>query len=158
MPEQFDLTYIGVDGGKHRPVMIHRVVLGSIERFLGVLIEHYAGAFPVWLSPVQARVLPITDRHHDYSRAVLDRLLDAGIRAEIDVRNEKLNKKIREAEVEKVPFMLVVGDKEAAEDSVSPRTRGGDDWKIMKLDAFIARVVDQIGIPRTKMQREKVKS
>jgi threonyl-tRNA synthetase len=150
LPERFDLSYIGADGEKHRPVMIHRVVLGSVERFLGVLIEHFAGAFPVWLSPVQARILPITDRHHDYGKIMLERLLDAGIRAEIDVRNEKLNKKIREAEMEKVPYMLVVGDKEAAEDGVSPRTRGGEDWKLMKVADFIARVADAVRIPRTQ--------
>ncbi|HUT53787.1 MAG TPA: threonine--tRNA ligase [bacterium] len=153
MPDRFELAYVGADGERHRPVMIHRVVLGSIERFLGVLIEHYAGAFPVWLSPVQARILPITDRHVEHGRSVLERLIDAGLRAELDDRNEKLNKKIREAEMEKVPYMLVVGDREAAEDGVSPRTRGGDDWKIMKVSDFIARTRDEIGLPATKRRR-----
>ena len=140
IPERFELAYIGADGGRHRPVMIHRVVLGSIERFLGVLIEHFAGAFPVWLAPVQARLLPVADRHHDFCRTVTRRLQAAGIRIEEDFRNEKLNYKIREAETQKVPYMLVIGDREVAEDGVSPRTRGGEDWKLMKVDAFIARV------------------
>ena len=153
MPERFDLNYVGTDGERHRPVMIHRVVLGSVERFLGVLIEHYAGAFPVWLSPVQARILPITDRHNEHGRSVLQRLLEAGMRAELDDRNEKLNKKIREAEIEKVPYMLVIGDKEAADDGVSPRTRGGEDWKIMKVSDFIARTRDEIGLPVAKRRR-----
>jgi threonyl-tRNA synthetase len=154
MPDRFDLTYVGADGERHRPVMIHRVVLGSIERFLGVLIEHYAGAFPVWLAPIQARILPITDRHVEHGRSVLARLVEAGMRAELDDRNEKLNKKIREAEMEKVPYMLVVGDKEAAEDGVSPRTRGGEDWKLMKVSEFIARTRDEIGLPETKRRNK----
>jgi threonyl-tRNA synthetase len=150
MPERFDLTYVGPEGERHRPVMIHRVVLGSIERFLGVLIEHYAGAFPVWLAPVQAKVLPITDRHLDHARSVRDRLVDAGVRAEVDERNEKLSKKVREAEVEKVPYMLVVGDKEVESDGVSPRTRGGEDWKLMTVADFMARVADEVKLPRTR--------
>lgn len=153
MPERFDLTYVGADGERHRPVMIHRVVLGSIERFLGVLIEHYAGAFPVWLAPVQARILPITDRHLEHSRSVESRLFDAGIRVELDDRNEKLNKKIREAEVEKVPYMLVVGDKEVEGDGISPRTRGGEDLKFMKVADFIGRVAGEIGLPVTRIKR-----
>lgn len=150
MPERFDLTYVGSDGNKHRPVMIHRVVLGSIERFLGVLIEHYAGAFPVWLAPVQARILPITDDHNAHGKSIEKRLLEAGIRAELDERNEKLNKKIREAEIEKIPYMLVIGDKEVEQDAVSPRTRGGQDWKLMKVSDFIQRVADEVKIPQTK--------
>ncbi len=150
MPERFDLSYIGKDGQKHRPAMIHRVVLGSIERFLGVLIEHYAGAFPVWLSPVQARVLPITDQHLPHAGSVMDRLLASGIRAELDQRNEKLSKKVREGEVEKIPYMLVVGDKEVEGDGVSPRTRGGEDWKFMKVSEFIQRVAEEVRLPETK--------
>ncbi len=150
MPDRFDLAYIGPDGNKHRPVMIHRVVLGSIERFLGVLIEHYAGAFPAWLAPVQARLLPITDRHVEHAWSVLARLREAGIRAEIDDRNEGLKKKIREAEVEKIPFMLVVGDKEAETDGVSPRTHGGEDWKIMKVSEFIEKAAPRMKLPETK--------
>jgi len=147
MPERFDLTYVGEDGQRHRPAMIHRVLLGSIERFLGVLIEHFAGAFPVWLAPVQARVLPITDRQKPHAESVLARLLDAGVRAELDDRNEKLNKKIREGEVEKVPYMLVVGDREVEEDAVSPRTRGGEDLKLMKVSDFLERVSGETGVP-----------
>jgi threonyl-tRNA synthetase len=153
LPEQFDLTYVGAEGDRHRPVMIHRVILGSIERFLGVLIEHYAGAFPVWLAPVQARIMPITDRQVDHARSVLDRLLDAGMRVELDERSEKLNKKIREAEIEKVPYMLVVGDKEVEADGVSPRTRGGEDWKLMTVADFLARVGRDIVLPRTKIKK-----
>ncbi|MFO8058151.1 MAG: threonine--tRNA ligase [bacterium] len=148
MPERFDLTYVGEDGDRHRPAMIHRVLLGSIERFLGVLIEHFAGAFPVWLAPVQARVLPITDRQRPHAQSVLERLIDSGMRAELDDRNEKLNKKIREGEVEKVPYMLVVGDKEVEKDGVSPRTRGGEDLKLMKLSDFLERVAGEIALPR----------
>jgi threonyl-tRNA synthetase len=157
MPERFDLSYIGADGGRRRPVMIHRVVLGSIERFLGVLIEHFAGAFPVWLAPVQAKILPITDRHQDYAKQVATRLLGAGVRTEIDDRNEKLNKKIRESELQKVPYMLVVGDKEAAEGGVSPRTHGGEDWKFMKVDDFLARVADAVKLPATEPGKRKKK-
>jgi threonyl-tRNA synthetase len=151
LPERFELEYVGADGARHRPVMIHRVVLGSIERFLGILIEHFAGAFPVWLAPVQARLLPITDRQHDFCRTVAERLRAAGIRVEEDFRNEKLNYKIREAETQKVPYMLVIGDREVAEDAVSPRTHGGDDWKAMKVEAFIARVKDLCRIPETEL-------
>jgi threonyl-tRNA synthetase len=125
LPERFDLTYIGDDGAKHRPVMLHRVILGSMERFLGVLIEHYAGAFPVWLSPVQAAVLPISDQQHDFARQVLSDLRQAGIRAEIDLRNESLNLKIREAQLHKTPYMLVIGAKEVEQQGVAPRLRNG---------------------------------
>ncbi len=149
MPERFDLHYVDTDGARKRPVMIHRVVLGSIERFLGVLIEHYGGAFPVWLAPVQARVLTITDQQDEYASVLVKRLRRAGMRVESDLRNEKLSYKIREAEVEKVPYMLVVGNKELAEDAVSPRTRGGEDWKKMKVDDFIKRVKEDIIIPET---------
>ncbi|MCL4426634.1 MAG: threonine--tRNA ligase, partial [Firmicutes bacterium] len=112
LPERFDLAYIGEDGQPHRPVMIHRTVLGSMERFMGGLIEHYAGAFPLWLAPVQARLLPITERHHEYAYSVQKRLQEAGLRVEVDPRSEKVGYKIRQAEMEKVPYMLVVGDKE----------------------------------------------
>ncbi len=150
MPERFDLYYVDADGERKRPAMIHRVVLGSIERFLGVLIEHYGGAFPTWLAPVQARIMTITDRQDDYARELEKRLRNTGMRVEADLRNEKLNKKIREAELEKIPYMLVVGDKEVKEDGVSPRTHGGDDWKLMKVSEFIERVKDEILIPETR--------
>jgi threonyl-tRNA synthetase len=153
MPERFGLTYVGADGERHRPVMIHRVVLGSVERFLGVLIEHYAGAFPVWLAPIQARILPIADRHVDYCRSVMERMVHAGIRAEFDDRNEKLNRKIRDGETEKIPYMLVVGDREVDEQGVSPRTRGGEDWKLMPVSEFIDRVADEVKLPQTQSGR-----
>ncbi len=124
LPARFDLTYIGEDGKKHRPVMLHRVILGAIERFLGVLIEHYAGAFPTWLSPVQARILNITDEQLNYCEKVYNRLKDTGIRVELDSRNEKLNLKIREAQLEKIPYILVVGNKEVKDETVNVRLRG----------------------------------
>jgi len=143
-PERFDMTYIGVDNQQHRPYMIHRALLGSIERFFGMLIEHYAGAFPVWLAPVQAKVLSITDRQLDYAKAVRDKLLAAGIRAEIDTRSEKIGFKIREAAMEKVPYILVVGDKEIQQNAVAVRERGGKDLGAMPLDDLIAHLVETI--------------
>ncbi|MBU2226555.1 MAG: threonine--tRNA ligase [Proteobacteria bacterium] len=143
LPERFDLHYIGEDGGRHRPVMLHRVILGAIERFMGVLIEHYAGAFPLWLSPVQAVVLTVTDSHIPYGREVRGRLLDAGIRAEGDFRNEKLGYKIREAQLQKTPFMLVIGDREAASGQVSPRQRDGKNLGSIGVEAFIDLVHEQ---------------
>lgn len=144
MPEKFDLTYIGEDGQKHRPVMIHRVVFGSIERFIGILIEHFAGAFPVWLSPVQVRVMPITDRQADYARWVTDRLLNEGIRVELDARNEKVNYKIREAQTQKIPYMLVVGDREVASGSVAVRHRSRGDLGPRRLEEFIVELKREI--------------
>jgi threonyl-tRNA synthetase len=143
MPERFDLEYIGADGEKHRPVMIHRVVLGSIERFIGVITEHFAGAFPTWLSPVQVKILPITDRTHDYAKEVSAKLEALGIRTEVDLRNEKLGFKIREAQMEKVPYKLVVGDKEAEEGTVAVRTRDSDKGA-MPLADFIAKIQEEI--------------
>lgn len=144
MPEKFDLTYVGEDGGKHRPVMIHRVVFGSIERFIGILTEHFAGAFPAWLAPVQVRVLPITDRHLEYARQVRDLLLAADVRAELDARNEKVNYKIREAQGQKIPYMLVVGDKEAAAGTVSVRHRSQGDLGIRVTEEFKANLLSEI--------------
>src|SRR5918996_1270022 len=127
MPERFELTYVGADNQEHRPVMIHRALMGSFERFIGILIEHYGGEFPLWLSPVQARVLPIADRHVEYAREVASRLVDAGIRTEVDDRTESVGKKIRDGELKKVPYMLVVGDEEQAESQVAVRKhREGD--------------------------------
>ena len=137
LPDRFDLSYIGEDGAKHRPVMLHRVILGSIERFLGVLIEHYAGAFPTWLSPVQAIVLPIADRHFPYGEEVFKQLMDSDIRAEIDLRNESLRLKIREAQLQKTPYMLVIGDREVENRGISPRQRSGEDLKFMHVDQLI---------------------
>jgi len=140
LPERFELSYIGADGEKHRPVMLHRVILGSIERFLGVLIEHYAGAFPVWLSPVQAVLMTVTDKHIPYGDGVYLQLSNAGIRAEKDFRNEKLGYKIREAQVQKIPYMLVIGDREMESNRVSPRERSGKDLGAIGVDEFIELV------------------
>ena len=144
LPGRFDLEYIGADGEKHCPVMIHRVVFGSIERFIGVITEHFAGAFPTWLAPVQVKVLPITARAADYADCVAKRLDAAGFRVETDRRNEKIGKKIREAQLEKVPYMLVVGDKEAESGQVAVRTRAGGDQGVMALDAFLAALKEEV--------------
>ncbi len=152
MPERFDLSYVGPDGEKHRPVMIHRVVLGSLERFLGILIENFAGAFPTWLAPVQVRILPIADRHHNYARAIADELLARSVRTELDLRNEKLNYKIRQAEVEKIPYMLIVGDKEEKAKTVSVRTRGREDLGSMSLEEFWQKIASEVAMPETKIK------
>ena len=144
LPERFELEYTGADGEKHRPVMIHRVVFGSIERFIGVITEHFAGAFPVWLSPVQVKVMPITDRAADYAKSVAARLDAAKVRVETDLRNEKIGYKIREAQMQKIPYMLVVGDKEAEAGTVSVRTRAGVDLGAMPLDEFMAKIGEEI--------------
>ena len=144
LPERFELEYTGADGEKHRPVMIHRVVFGSIERFIGVITEHFAGAFPVWLSPVQVKVMPITDRAADYAKSVAAKLDAAKVRVETDLRNEKIGYKIREAQMQKIPYMLVVGDKEAEARTVSVRTRAGVDLGAMPLDEFMAKIGEEI--------------
>ena len=144
MPERFELEYVGEDGQKHRPVMIHRALLGSIERFIGVITEHFAGAFPVWLAPVQVKVMTITDRSRDWAVEAAKRLEAAGIRVETDLRNEKIGYKIREAQSQKIPYMLVVGDKEAEAGTVSVRTRAGGDKGAMPLDEFAAEILEQI--------------
>ena len=144
LPERFELEYTGADGEKHRPVMIHRVVFGSIERFIGVITEHFAGAFPVWLSPVQVKVMPITDRAADYAKSVAAKLDAAKVRVETDLRNEKIGYKIREAQMQKIPYMLVVGDKEAEAGTVSVRTRAGVDLGAMPLDEFMAKICEEI--------------
>ncbi len=136
LPERFDVKYTGEDGQEHAPIMVHRALLGSLERFFGVLIEHYAGAFPIWLSPIQARVITITDRQDEWAKKVLEILRSKGIRADLDLRNEKLGKKIREAQLEKIPYMLVLGDKEVADQSVSPRTRRGETLDAMSVEEF----------------------
>jgi threonyl-tRNA synthetase len=139
LPERFELEYVGEDGEKHRPVMVHRALFGSVERFFGVLIEHYAGAFPMWLSPVQVGLVPISEKHLDYAQKVKAKLEAAGIRVELDARNEKMNAKIREFTLQKVPFVLVMGDKEAEIEAVSVRTRGKGDEGSVALTEFIAR-------------------
>ncbi len=142
LPERFDLSYIGADGEKHRPVMLHRVILGAIERFMGVLIEHYAGAFPVWLSPVQCILLTVTDKHIPYAETVHHKFIEAGIRSERYFENEKLGYKIRQAQMQKIPYMLVIGDKEVAAGAVAPRMRDGQNMGSMPVDKFIALLQD----------------
>jgi threonyl-tRNA synthetase len=144
MPEKFDLTYVGEDGQKHRPVMIHRVAYGSLERFIGILIEHYAGAFPTWLAPVQVKILPITDRHVDYARQIQALMRDKDIRVEVDDRNEKIGYKIRGAQMEKVPYSLVVGDKEAEAQTVAVRQRGQGEVGTQPIHEFIKHVINEI--------------
>jgi threonyl-tRNA synthetase len=148
MSERFGITYVGEDNRPHRPFMVHRALLGSMERFLGVLIEHYGGAFPVWLAPVQARVLPVADRHHGYATGVCERLKGAGLRGESDLRNEKIGFKIREAEVQKIPYILVVGDKEMTAGTVSVRQRGGQDRGVMPL-ADLLQALSAENAPQT---------
>ena len=144
LPERFELEYVGEDGAKHRPVMIHRVVLGSIERFIGVITEHFGGAFPTWLSPVQVKVMPITDRSADYAKKVAAELDAAGVRVETDLRNEKIGYKIREAQSKKIPYMLIVGDKEAEAGTVSVRTRAGGDMGAVALEEFKDKLLEEI--------------
>ena len=144
LPERFELTYTGEDGLKHRPVMIHRVVYGSIERFIGILIENYAGAFPAWLAPCQVRILPITDKHVEYAKKLADKMFDLGLRVHLDDRNEKLGYKIREAQVQKVPYTLVVGDKEMEEGTVNVCRRGEGDIGAMPQDEFISMLQEEI--------------
>jgi threonyl-tRNA synthetase len=150
MPERFDLLYTGADNGEHRPVMIHRALMGSFERFIGILIEHYAGEFPVWLAPVQAIVLPVSDRFNDYAASVRDRLLDEQARVELDDRNESIGRKIREAELRKIPYMLVVGEREAGEGTVAVRThgaageRGGGEGEGVSVEQFSERLLGEL--------------
>ncbi len=144
MPEKFDLTYIGEDGQKHRPVMIHRVIFGSIERFIGILIEHYAGAFPAWLAPVQVKVFPITDRQASYAEEVVEELSAQGLRVELDARNEKVNYKIREAQSQKIPYMLIVGGREVENKTVSVRHRHEGDMGPLTLKQFLSKIEQEI--------------
>jgi threonyl-tRNA synthetase len=143
-PERFGLKYIGADNTEHRPVVIHRAIFGSFERFIAILVEHYAGAFPLWLAPLQATVLPIADRHLAYASLVLDQLKRAGIRAEVDERQEKIGYKIREAQLQKVPYMLVVGDREADTNTVSVRERSGGDKGSSSVADFVAKAQEEI--------------
>ncbi len=150
MPEKFDMHYVGADGELHRPVMLHRVVYGSLERFIGILIENYAGAFPVWLAPVQAKILPITDKHHDYAYDIKKKMFDLGLRVEVDARNEKMGYKVREAQVKKVPYALVVGDQEVADGTVNVRKYGEKESTTMKVEEFIAMLQDKIATKAEK--------
>jgi len=144
LPERFDLSYVGSDGEKHRPVMLHRVILGAIERFMGVLIEHYAGAFPVWLSPVQAAILTVTEKHIPHGEWVYRSLVEAGVRAEKSFSNEKLGYKIREAQMQKTPYMLVIGDREVADRTISPRQRDGKNMGAMTVPDFVAHLQEKV--------------
>lgn len=144
VPEKFDVTYVGADGREHRPVVIHRVILGAIERFIGILIEHYAGDFPTWLAPVQAMVLPITDAHAEYALAVHKTLLESGIRADIDLRSEKTGAKIRDATISKIPYMLIVGDRELQHSTVSVRLRKEGDQGAAPVQQFVDRILTEI--------------
>jgi threonyl-tRNA synthetase len=151
-PENFDLTYVGADNKEHRPVVIHRAIFGSFERFIALLIEHFAGAWPLWLAPVQAVILPISDRHRDYAVGVQNRLAAAGLRVELDDRQEKINYKIREAQLQKVPYMLVAGDRESSEGTIAVRSRSGGDLGARPVDAFIADALEEI---RRKSRHEE---
>jgi threonyl-tRNA synthetase len=144
MPERFELEYVGPDGGRHRPVMIHRTVLGSMERFIAILIEHTAGALPLWLAPVQIAVLPLTDRHHGYAQSVYGALIDAGFRVHLDDRSEKIGYKIREAQTKKLPYMLILGDKEEEAGQVGVRHRKDGDLGAMDLTEFVRRMRDEV--------------
>jgi threonyl-tRNA synthetase len=144
LPERFDLTYIGEDGQEHRPYMIHRALLGSMERFMGVLIEHYAGAFPVWLAPVQVVLIPIADRHIPYAQEVARKLKEAGLRVELDDRSERMNAKIRDAQTLKIPYMLVIGDREVESNTVAVRLRSEENLGAMSLQAFLQSVQQDI--------------
>jgi threonyl-tRNA synthetase len=143
-PENFQIEYVGEDGQPHRPVMIHRAVTGSTERFMAMLIEHYAGAFPVWLAPVQAMIIPIADRHQEYAYKVLEALKAAGVRAEVDTRSERMNAKVRDAQLQKIPYMLVVGDKEAANNAVAVRLRTNENLGATPLEDFMERITNII--------------
>ena len=154
LPQRFEAEYVAEDGTKKRPIMIHRVCFGSIERFIGILIEHFAGAFPTWLAPVQVKVLPISDKYMDYAQSVLNKLTEAGIRAEVDTRAEKIGYKIREAQTAKIPYMLVVGQKEEEENTVSVRSRADGDEGARSLDTFIADILKEIETKENRVKKD----
>jgi threonyl-tRNA synthetase len=144
MPERLDAEYVGEDGARHRPVMLHRAIVGSLERFIGILIEQHAGALPSWLAPVQVAVLNITDSQADYAREVVKTLQNQGLRVDLDLRNEKITYKIREHSMQKLPYILVVGDKEKAAGAVAVRARGNQDLGVMSLEAFSQKIAADI--------------
>jgi len=150
LPRRFDVRYVGQDGKEHLAYMVHRAMLGSFERFFGCLIEHYGGAFPLWLAPVQCKILPISEKHLEYSEKIVKSLKDAGYRAEIDLRNEKIGAKIRDAQLEKIPYMLIAGDKETESNTVSVRERKAGDLGVMTLDAFVEKELRQSPIHAAK--------
>ena len=153
LPQRFELEYMGSDGEKHRPIMIHRVIFGSIERFIGILTEHFAGAFPTWLAPVQVKILPVSDKYIDYADSIYNILDNAGIRAVVDERSEKLGWKIREAQKEKVPYMLIVGEKDEADRTVSVRSRFAGDEGAVAPETFVENIKKEIS---EKIAREKI--
>ncbi|HHT50389.1 MAG TPA: threonine--tRNA ligase [Eubacteriaceae bacterium] len=144
MPEKFDLTYVGADGEKHRPAMVHRTIFGSIERFIGILTEHFAGAFPLWISPVQVKILPLAEKHHDYAKKIYDSFREKVIRVDVDYRNEKIGYKIREAQMQKIPYMIIIGDKEVESNQLSLRSRSEGDLGTIAVDDFIDRALKEI--------------
>jgi threonyl-tRNA synthetase len=152
LPERFDLTYTAPDGSAQRPVMLHRTILGSLERFIGILIEHYAGAFPLWLAPEQVRILTVTERADEWAKQVKAGLLAAGFRVEADLRNEKLGAKVREAQVEKIPYMIILGDNEAKDGKVTPRLRSGKNLDTMSLEELIALFSEEVSAPFDQMR------
>ncbi|SFH58794.1 threonyl-tRNA synthetase [Tindallia magadiensis] len=154
MPQRFDLNYIGSDGEKHRPIMIHRVIFGSIERFIGILIEHFAGKFPLWLSPVQARIMPISDNQMEYAKKLRDQLLNEGIRVELDDRNEKIGYKVREAQLQKVPYMLIIGDRELESETLNLRIRDGGEIGAIKPENFLKQVKEKIKTKELRIELE----
>src|SRR5262249_45058355 len=145
--ERFDLTYVGEDNQRHRPIVIHRAIFGTFERFIGMLVEHYAGAFPVWLAPVQARAVVVSEKQEAFARNVAKVLQSRGIRADLDLSNDKLGAKIRRAQLEKIPYMLVIGDKEVAAGTVAPRLRDGTQLAAMTVDALADRLTDEARLP-----------
>jgi len=144
LPQRFELEYIGSDNDRHRPIVIHRVIYGSIERFLGILIEHFAGKFPTWLAPVQVKVLPISNKFNEYSESIKKKLSENGIRVEMDYRDEKIGYKIREARNERIPYIIVVGEKEEKEDTISLRSRKNGDEGTFKLESLIERISNEV--------------
>jgi threonyl-tRNA synthetase len=153
LPERFEMEYVGEDNQRHRPVMVHRAILGSLERFSGVLIEHYAGAFPLWLSPEQVRLVPVADRHLGHANALADRLRAAGLRPEVDASGETVGKKVRAAQLMKAPYVLVIGDREAESDALTVRDREGTETKGVAFDDFVAALVDEAGSRRLTQSR-----
>src|SRR5437764_4517374 len=146
LPERFDLSYIGEDGQRHRPVMIHCANCGSLERMIAILLEHYAGAFPTWLAPVQVMLIPVSDRHLAYAHEVAAQLSSLGLRVEVDARNDRMNAKVRDAQLQKIPYMLVVGDKEAAENAVAVRLRTNENLGATPLASFIERITEIVNM------------
>jgi len=153
LPERFELSYVDSDGQKKRPAMLHRVILGTLERFIGVLTEHFSGAFPPWLAPVQVKILTVTDRNVAYGQKIYELLSEMDFRVETDFRNEKLGYKIREAQLQKIPFMLVIGDKEVKTNSVTPRRRTGENLGSMSLEVFVNLLKEESAIPKPRKKR-----